>query len=170
MTERWRPLEEYSPSGYEVSDHGRIRRNGVLRKLQTDRYGYKRISLRKGTKQKLPTVHSLVAAAFIGPRPKGLEIAHLDENKTNNHFKNLEYVTGSQNRQHSVASGRIAHGARHGRAKLTEAQADQIRRSAEKTKVLAERYGVNRTTIQRIRSGELWRDRTAAAALSEGEG
>lgn len=47
-------------------------------------------------------------------------------------------------------------GAKNPKAKLALKEAEEIRRSKLKTKVLAERYGVNRTTIQRIRRGAAW--------------
>lgn len=42
------------------------------------------------------------------------------------------------------------------KAKLTAEDADFIRADPRKTAALAELYGVNRTTIQRIRRGDLW--------------
>lgn len=42
------------------------------------------------------------------------------------------------------------------KAKITAADAEDIAASAEVTKALAARYGVNRTTIQRIRRGTAW--------------
>ncbi|MFA4899922.1 MAG: hypothetical protein WC563_10385 [Brevundimonas sp.] len=42
------------------------------------------------------------------------------------------------------------------KAKLTAEDADLIRADPRKTAALAELYGVNRTTIQRIRRGDLW--------------
>lgn len=42
------------------------------------------------------------------------------------------------------------------KAKLTAEQAREIRMDRRKTKTLAEAYGVDRTTIQRIRRGSLW--------------
>lgn len=38
-------------------------------------------------------IHQLVAQVFIGPRPVGKEINHIDGDKYNNHYTNLEYVT-----------------------------------------------------------------------------
>lgn len=42
------------------------------------------------------------------------------------------------------------------RAKLSAEQVDAIRSGPRKTKVVAEEYGVDRTTVQRIRRGSLW--------------
>lgn len=43
------------------------------------------------------TAHSLVAGKFIGERPMGYDINHLDGEKGNNHYNNLEYITHSEN-------------------------------------------------------------------------
>jgi len=43
------------------------------------------------------TIHSLVAEAFIGPRPPGFEIDHKENGGTDNRLSNLEYVTGKEN-------------------------------------------------------------------------
>ena len=51
-----------------------------------------------------------------------------------------------------------------GEAVLDMERAREIRASAEPSKVLAERYGVTVTTINRIRRGQSWRDFSAAGA------
>lgn len=47
-------------------------------------------------------------------------------------------------------------GQQNPKAKLTEAEASLVRMSRETTAELARRYGVHRTTIQRIRRGAQW--------------
>lgn len=42
-------------------------------------------------------------------------------------------------------------------AKLSEVQAQCIKRSTERTGVLVDRYGVSRTVIKQIRNGTIWR-------------
>lgn len=51
-------------------------------------------------------VHELVAMTFIGPRPDGMQIRHLDDDFTNNHWTNLAYGTAKENCADSVASGK----------------------------------------------------------------
>ena len=53
-------------------------------------------------------VHQLVAAAFIGKKPNGCVIDHIDRNKINNHFSNLRYVSQSVNGRNSARHGHIA--------------------------------------------------------------
>jgi hypothetical protein len=48
-----------------------------------------------------PSVHSLIAATFIGERPKGHVINHKDYNRRNNNASNLEYLTQKENLAHS---------------------------------------------------------------------
>jgi hypothetical protein len=53
----------------------------------------------------LRDIHDLVALAFLGPRPAGMVINHIDGNKTNNVPSNLEYVTQKENIAHSYRTG-----------------------------------------------------------------
>lgn len=106
MSEEWRPIPGYE--GYRVSDHGRVeslhrwRGQDGPRILRTSPnvFGYPTVQLRK---QGAPRnrvarcVHVLVAAAFLGPRPAGLEVRHLDGNPQNCHVGNLAYGTRAEN-------------------------------------------------------------------------
>lgn len=50
-------------------------------------------------------VHQLVSAAFIGPRPQGMEICHYDDCRTNNALTNLRYAPRSENTLDRVRNG-----------------------------------------------------------------
>lgn len=54
------------------------------------------------------TIHEIVADTFIGPRPKGMEIDHKDEDKSNNDVTNLEYVTHAENMRRHYARQKAA--------------------------------------------------------------
>jgi AraC-like DNA-binding protein len=117
---------------YEVSCWGRVRSvhptRGKMLKPTFDR-GYIRVSLCKNAQPFSISVHKIVAAAFIGPRPTPAHVInHIDAVKSNNHPENLEYVTKAENEQHAVRLGLKARGERHGESKLTDLQRAAIRR------------------------------------------
>lgn len=64
---------------------------------------------------KVYTIHSLVAKAFLGERPEGYEIDHISGDKSDNTMRNLEYVTHKENmRRHYTKHPHTTH-AYHGR-------------------------------------------------------
>ena len=62
--------------------------------------GYTRIALRNAGKQVKYSVHRLVAEAFL-PKEEGRDfVNHLDGNRLNNHYSNLEWVSMQENNCH----------------------------------------------------------------------
>jgi len=100
MIESWVDVVGYEGL-YEVSDLGRVRRNGkILRPVKT-RNGYLRVSLSKNGTGKMESIHRLVGYAFI-PNPTNLpQINHRDEDKTNNTVENLEWCDNKYNNNYS---------------------------------------------------------------------
>lgn len=120
-TERWLPIQGWP--GYFISDLGRVKsqrpRWGGDR---TPRFlspgygggGYATVVLTSDVRpNRTHNVHSLVAEAFIGPRPDGLEVRHLDGDPANCQLSNLRHGTPSEN-----AYDRVRHGT-HGMARKT---------------------------------------------------
>lgn len=94
--------------------------------------------------------------------PPGFHCAHLDGNKYNNNVKNLAWVTPKENVEHKKQHGTFHTGEKCYQAKLTNEQANEIRREFIKGKnqnfkgnsaELQKRYGVSRATIHRIVTG-----------------
>lgn len=112
-----------------------------------------------GHQRTLP-VHVLVAHAFIGPKPLGREINHIDYDHTNNLPSNLEYVTTLENIRHSYAHGHgltAPRGEQNSQAKLTAEAVIAIRASKLSKPALAARYGVSVPAIKAVRRGRTWR-------------
>ena len=92
-------MEVYRPSfeNYEVSNYGNVRRNGKVLKCSRHSQGYRYFQLKRSDRRVNYLVHHLVAQQFIGDRPKGLIIDHIDRDRTNNHVDNLRYTTYKEN-------------------------------------------------------------------------
>ena len=71
-------------------------------------------------------VHVLVAEHFIGERPEGFDINHIDRNKLNNSVKNLEYCTHKENMRHARRLSLIKDA-----TKFSDDTVSEVRRLAE---------------------------------------
>lgn len=95
---------------YAISNYGNIKtyfksEEGVLLKPRKDRLGYLKIGLSTKEKRKHFLIHRLVALMFV-PNPFMYnEINHIDGNKQNNYYENLEWCTHSHNMKHAFAMG-----------------------------------------------------------------
>ena len=105
--EVWKDVVGYE-GYYQVSDQGRVRsldrvsfgRNMSgrgLRPAPTSKYGHLSVSLSREGIRKTSLVHQLVAVAFIGPCPPGLEVLHGPSGVGDNSAGNLSYGTTKQN-------------------------------------------------------------------------
>lgn len=118
--EIWRPVVGFEGL-YEVSDHGRIRsigrvvamRDGRTKTVRSrilavavDDQGRVNVRLSRAGKYTNHRVHNLVATAFIGPRPPGLETCHNDGDPSRNVPSNLRYDTHSANMRDMARHGR----------------------------------------------------------------
>jgi len=151
--ERWVPVRDFEDT-YEVSDFGRLRRI-LIPRIQLN--GYVMAVLYRKRKRVIRTVHSMVAEAFIGPRPEKQDIHHKDARKANNRYTNLEYVTRGQNIQAAVAAGAFDSGKGRPRRKLNPQQVQIIISGTDSCYKLAKRFGVSAPTISDVRRGKSWR-------------
>lgn len=72
--------------------------DGTIEIEDSHRGGYLHFGPSHGReKQTTVKVHVAVALAFLGPRPEGLDIRHLDGDPTNAHASNLAYGTKLEN-------------------------------------------------------------------------
>jgi hypothetical protein len=161
MTERWLPVPGYEGI-YEVSNFGWIRRTfpgkgtWIGRTIRGARSsGYFVLSLRKNQRTERRLLHEIVAEVFIGPRPEGAEVNHIDGNKRNPVVWNLEYLSRSENAKHAVRTGLIRSGENSPVSILKNAQVEAIRAeprpvSVQRKRELAKRYGVGFWTINNV--------------------
>lgn len=115
MNEEWRAIPGFG-GRYDVSDEGRIRswvpwRNRELPHLMSPqpnaRSGHPMQVLTpyRGAKKVAVYVHTAMMLAFVGPRPDGLVVRHIDGDSLNNRLSNLAYGTASENEFDKVRHG-----------------------------------------------------------------
>jgi hypothetical protein len=171
---RWKQILTYPQ--YEVSDCGLVRRGNKTLSQSPNVNGYPRVSMSINGKSVTRLVHALVMEAFVGPRPEGLQIRHIDGSKTNNAVKNLAYCTPSENEADKFIHGTKSvgdkngmrtkpesrpRGARHGKARLDETNVLHIKKQLSfgirgTAAKLARQFGVSAQAISDIKSGRAW--------------
>jgi transposase len=103
-------------------------------------------------------VHALVALAFIGPRPNGQVVRHLDGDKKNNRPDNLAYGEKWVNAADARRHGTLAVGSRVHTAKLTEATVTELihRAATENYETLAKEFGISYASVSNAVNGRTW--------------
>ena len=150
---------------FEVSNQGVIRnvKTKKIRKAQTLKTGYSKVSTWLGTKTVTLIIHREVAKAFI-PNPNKLpQVNHIDGNKLNNHVDNLEWVTESENVKHAYTTGLMPSSKNsirvHKSRKMTVAIANNLRNdfAAGLCKSdLCIKYGISMPTLNRCLRGDTY--------------
>ena len=98
-----------NPFGVVVSNKGRQIRN--IKQYKSDN-GYIKINLTHNKVNINLLVHRLVAMAFISNPQNKETVNHIDGNKENNHYSNLEWSTPLENARHARAN-RLTVGVAH---------------------------------------------------------
>lgn len=156
MIERWLPVPGWEGL-YEVSDQAHVRslprqtatglRGGKTLAAVVSNTGAHVVMLCDGGRKRYAQVYELVAEAFIGPRPPGQEIRHLDDNRLDSRLANIAYGTRSENLIDASRNGK------HPRAKLTVEKVRVIRErraKGETSPALAAEFGVSAVTIRSL--------------------
>jgi len=162
----WKKISGYPE--YSASNHGDIRRDiggkgaeaGKIHNPSINNKGYLTVKLYRAGAGKTWNVHALIARTFIGPRPDGLEVCHLNDIKDDNRLGNLIYGTPKLNAHHAKLNGRTLRGEAHGSSKLSEREVRAIRhrlRNGEPIRKIAGDFGVSRCTVRDILHRRTWK-------------
>ncbi len=174
--EIWKDVPGYEGQ-YQVSSEGRVRSlarevdvpltrwgakgtrrvNEAVMSLQKDKRNRVFVALRREGAAKRFTVASLVASAFIGPRPEGALVLHGDGDSTNNHVKNLRYGSHSDNIEDARTHGTLSQGETQWLSKLTASEVLFIRITDMSGVDLAKHYGVTPACISAVRQRKNWK-------------
>jgi len=158
----------YKEYGIRCDETGRVLgKSGKYMNGQIDKKGYLNICVYLGNyKSKTIKVHRIVAELFVyNPDPETLtQVNHIDGNKLNNCYKNLEWVTPKQNSVHAVEVLKKGVCETHSKATMTN---ETVLKIAE---LLMQGYrnvdieriiGVRKILVGRIRQKKCWSTLTA---------
>ncbi len=103
--------------------------------------------------------HVLVAETYLGPRPEGAVVRHINGISGDDRPENLAWGTQAENMGDMARHGTSTHGEKNPMAKMGPDQVMEIRNrwaSGESPKVLAEEFGLTKSGIQDLLRGRTW--------------
>lgn len=116
--------------------------------------GYGKTGLGRGSHL---SAHRVSYEQKFGPIPKDKFALHTCDIKCCVNPDHIFLGTQKENMEDKVRKNRQAKGENHGRHKLTEVQAIEIKSSAKRPIDLAKEFNCSITTIRQIRSGLYWK-------------
>lgn len=173
MDEVWKDIVGYEGL-YQISSLGRVKRLAGTRRSSRHsicpvkerilsphidsrgRIGY---SLSKEGKQQEYKAAILLLTAFVGPRPKGMECCHYDDNSSNNTLSNLRWDTKANNIKDMFRNNKVNMHENHPRHKLNWVQVNEIK-CLLNTKMrvidIARKFNIGWSTVWHIKLGHTW--------------
>jgi HNH endonuclease len=132
----------------------------IMKPIRAGKYVGLDLRHRDGGKKR-KYVHRLIAEAFHGPCPAGMECRHIDGDKTNNAALNLAWGTPAQNNRDKEVHGTAAFGEKNSMAVLRSSEVFAMRAMRTETgksyRLIASFFGVSTMTAFRAVTGKTWR-------------
>ena len=155
MKEIWKQLEE--DTNYEISNLGKIRniKTQIIKSTSFTKKGtYEVCSLKANSY----LIHRLVAKYFIDNPENKLQVNHIDGNKQNNYYLNLEWCTTQENTKHAILNELTdAKGVKHGNSKLKESDVIEIRSLDLPLKDIAKKFNISFQHVSDIKLRKKWK-------------
>jgi len=183
MQEIWKDIKDFE-CHYQVSNLGRVKSLARMRlskggslsplkekilKQRTNKSGYKCVHLRCLDHEVWPSVHRLVAEAFIKNLDNKPTVNHIDANKENNRTDNLEWSTHSEQMVHAVVNDLLEV---RGSPKYSKAFKKEIFDYYSNNEIsicnLSKLFGISERTAGRIVNNGI-KPRTTTRVLKSGE-
>jgi len=173
LSSNWRDVKGFEGI-YKVSETGIVRsmermidhplvqiRHGKTLKQIPNHKGYMRVPLSYKGKTRQEFVHKLVAQAFVDNHLNKPQINHIDGNKLNNHYSNLEWVTNQENCKHAAKLGlrKPIKGSLHHNTVLNEDQVIELKQKREQGLTyskLMDYFNITKSNVSSICSGRTW--------------
>lgn len=145
-------IREAKSKGYSVTTDGSIvSPSGKLLKLCVDTNGYYKFAIRANGSRHVLNVHRLIAYLKFGELALSRETRHLDNNKLNNSWNNIDIGTHSENMMDKPKEDRVrrAINASSYLRKLTDEQIIQLRKDKNTVPIknLLQKYGIVKSTL-----------------------
>lgn len=154
---------------YEISNYGRIKsfqntEEGILIQGSLIQ-GYHSLNVRFQNKSINHYLHKLVAMHYcVQNNPNETFVIHLDFNKQNNRADNLQWADRNKVTEHNKNNPSVINRPipiRTKNYKLTEGKVmlikQMLRSDKSRLKMIAKQFGITHTQLNRIRSGENWK-------------
>lgn len=159
-SEQWKPVVGFEDL-YQVSNAGRVRRDGRVLKNRAQKSGHVSVNLCRHAIASNHLVHRVVLKAFVGPPPPGMEACHYpDRDPANCNLDNLRWDTRKRNHADKRAHGTSNAGSAHPLAKVTESDVRDMfayKAAGITQRLIAFSYGISEAQASRIFSGKRWR-------------
>jgi hypothetical protein len=143
-----------------IRGHAKLGKTWKLKAVHVSRrHGYLQVNIKADRSYGARPLHLLIATAFHGPCPPGMQCRHMDGNKLNSRADNLAWGTPSENNRDKIAHGTDPVGERHGCAKMTDEKVREIRKLRSqglRLKQIGEMFGVRESTISLIVNRRTW--------------
>ncbi len=93
-------------NGYLVDEDGTIyNKDGTVKSLKTNAKGYLFTNFYYDGASHTKAIQVVVAEAYLGPKPEGFEVDHINNVRSDNRVKNLQYLSKSDNNKKAYDSG-----------------------------------------------------------------
>lgn len=154
-------MVETEVKGYFITEDGRVwsSKRKIFLKTWENHNGYLKVNI--GNKQVF--VHRLVAKAYVGNGSSKPFVNHIDGNKKNNHYSNLEWVTASENSKHAFDNDLLPNtfesGENHPNSKISTEDVVEIKKRIEQGEMLkniAKDFSVTPQALSDIKRGKSW--------------
>ena len=154
---------------YDIREDGIItntkRKKSVVPHIDKD--GYRNISL--STHKEDGTCYTkryrlcvLVANIFVAEKPTPTStVNHIDTDKLNDHYSNLEWLESVDNYKHACKHGLNPKGFKHGRANTNEDVLENVCLAliaGETQSSISKKYGIPASNVSKIKNKENWKE------------